>query len=172
MEPTPTLAVAMLDLLKALGVNQNAIAAKLHVTRGQVSHWRRGVRPIPHEHVDALSQIIETVFDEAVDAPDWPLRKARVEPAWRAYRQSVVDTMERLSPGAGMRSLLAKAEHEGRVICDAMSRGPASWSVRDRVLVSVAAKLLSDTVTMMNLLLPLERKAFEEGINAEDAETC
>jgi transcriptional regulator with XRE-family HTH domain len=162
MEPTPNMVAALLDLLKALGITQRTVATQLKLTPGVVTQWRSGFRPIPQSHYEALSMLMQRTLDNAVDAADWPTRRTRVKKALRTYHHSILNTIERLAPGRGLRSLYADTEKYGRTISELMARGAASWTFMDRLILGITARQLDETLLLINLLQPIEKHVMEE----------
>jgi hypothetical protein len=91
----------LLTLLDRLGVPMIEVARSLHVPRSNISMWRRGTRPFPPKHLDALRAYTRRTFDAAADltdkaaslAPTAELREAiRAEfgALWGRWQQEVL----------------------------------------------------------------------------------
>lgn len=62
-----------------LGISAETVAARLDVSGGMVSQWRRGYRPVAANHAVALAKLLQ------VDDP------SDISPAWRDIYRDVVD---------------------------------------------------------------------------------
>ena len=126
----------LIALLKVLGIGQTNIAGRLGVTKGLVSQWVHGRRPLAEHHKNALLQLLDegltTDFERTADAmqhtPSYGARdklgklhrskawltleahRNAVEQAIYEYEVAVQCSLEQFSPGAGLRDLHSLAD--------------------------------------------------------------
>jgi transcriptional regulator with XRE-family HTH domain len=55
---------AFARILDSQGRTQAWVAAQLHVSRGTVSRWYTGKRPIPEHHLSTLAKLLDVTEEE------------------------------------------------------------------------------------------------------------
>ena len=63
---------------KDLGLSQQYIAKKLHISQGAVSQWEKGITKPPAEHLPILADIFGISVDELLGRDPQPVQKTNV----------------------------------------------------------------------------------------------
>lgn len=178
METTTALHTVMIarliNLLKALGISQYAIARRAGVKQPLVSQWARGVRPVPDHHQHLLFTLLQEVWqqhrqstdipaiDEAMRSgavPDiftWYAQQRPIYDAYEAYTIAAKRLMDVEHPGSGLHDLYLEAETQGAEIADLLALGATTWTFHDRIRLKSAAEQLCNVLTMLDLVEPEE----------------
>jgi transcriptional regulator with XRE-family HTH domain len=175
MEAERQLIIHLLELLKVLGVDQRTIAQRLGVTKGLVSQWKSGFRPLARHQLDALNLLLREAFEEDRRREDraepdlktplqlerWRLHQLERTEAFKAYEESIQRWVEALKPGAGLRNLHAEADKFSSGLTPILSRRAESWTTAERVKLGILLRSLLDTLRLINRMSPIDPAFWE-----------
>jgi transcriptional regulator with XRE-family HTH domain len=171
MEAKDQVIVRLFELLDALGCQQKTIAARMGVTKGAVSLWARGLKPLPPRHEATLHALLDEYWELDLarlrDQISQPYsRRARaaqlqheedVDAALKHYRSATYQLAEHLAPGSGLRDLYAQADTLVHAIAAMPGGGAKTWTFRDRQRLRDAARDLTTILDLIHLVEPQEK---------------
>jgi transcriptional regulator with XRE-family HTH domain len=178
MESERQLIIRLIELMNVLGVNQQTIARRLGVTKGLVTQWKTGFRPIAQHQLEGLTQLMQEAFDEDMRREDdatphlktpreferWRHHKIARREAFKAYQLSAYRWFEEVQPGSSLENLHIKAEDLARKIQAYLPR-QRSLQTNERVKLSNALRELYDVERLITLL---EASSWFESVDPGD----
>jgi transcriptional regulator with XRE-family HTH domain len=171
MEAKNKVIVRLFALLDALGCQQKTIAARMGVTKGAVSLWARGLKPLPPRHETTLHALLDEYWDRDLarlrDQISQPYsRRARatqlrheedIDAALKHYRAATYQLAEHLAPGSGLRDLYTQADTLVHNIGALAGGGAKTWTFRDRARLHEATRDLTTVLDLIHLVEPQEK---------------
>ncbi|UPT70462.1 MAG: helix-turn-helix transcriptional regulator [Flavobacterium sp. JAD_PAG50586_2] len=95
------------NISKLLGISQESLAMMLKVTRGQLSMYECGLRPIPTQAMKQLAEMIVLFYDKNTITTAKSLQEENTELHAKAIKRQLEDNLLEQYP---LRKIIAKAE--------------------------------------------------------------